>query len=235
MSFCPEKGVYETGEIMKACIGVGVGELTTQSMIHAAVNSSEDEPTTMPTKYFGNITAASWKRFSLLHIKYDSPSHLFQVFKIAWNLFSGGKRGATRSPKTASRSMSGTTPNPVGHCIVSKKHKMVATGYSVDAGGSKDAIGTCRMDAIMLFACRMSEVSGEQGWVNWEKELGKANIRFQIWRTSSRRSIARVSELKTSTQKSGKPPPGATWARTRDGKFVADAAILNLLQIATKT
>ena len=164
-------------------ISGGVGELTIQSITHAAVNSSEYM--TIPTKYFGNTTPGGGCS-PLLQTKYDNPSHLVQAFRVAWNLLSGGRRGATRSPKTASRSMSGTTPNPVGHCIVSKKHSTLATGYIVDARGSEDPIGACRIDAITLFACLMSEASGLQGSVNWSNELGKATIRFQIWKTSSR-------------------------------------------------
>ena len=155
----------------------GVGSLTIQSMTHAELKSSER--ITMPTKYFGNTASVSGDS-SLLHTKYDNPSHFVQVFKIVWNLFSGSKCGATTSPRTASRSMSGTTPNSVGHCIVSKKHRTLATGYIVDARGSGGAPRARRTDAIMLFACRMSEVSGVQGCVNWSNEPGKAKIRFQI-------------------------------------------------------
>ena len=154
-----------------------MSKLTTQSVMHATANSSER--TIIPTKYFGNTVSVEGGS-ALLHTKYDNPSHFVQVFKIAWNLLSGGRRGATRSVKIASRSMSGTTPNPVGHCIVSKKHRTLATGYIVDARGSGEAICACRIDAIMLFACRMSEDSGVQGCANCANELGKAKIRFQM-------------------------------------------------------
>ena len=186
-----------------------MGELTIQPIMHAAVNSSAGESTTMPTKYFGCIVSGA-ELFPLLHTEYDNASQLIQVIKIAWNLLSGGKRGATSSLMIASRSMSGTTPKPPGHCIVSKRHKTLATRYVVD--GRRSAITSgCRADTMMLFACRMSDVSGVQGSMNrGPNELGTDAICPQSWKTSSRWRMGRISELKTSTQKSGKPAPGAT-------------------------
>jgi len=146
-----------------------MSELTIQSMTHAA---------TMPTKYFGDTASVSGGT-SLLHTKYVNPSHLVQVPKVTWNPSPGGTCGATTLPRTASRSMSGTAPNSVGHCIVPKKHKALAAGYIVDARSPGDAARACRIDAMTWVAYRMSEDSDVQGCVDSSNKIEMAGNWFQ--------------------------------------------------------
>lgn len=132
------------GEMMRTFIGVDVGGLTIQSTIHAAVNLSESEPTTIPTKYFGDVVMKMELPSLLRTQEGDTSSYLVYRSTVSRNAtIRGGMESLiNRSSKTAFRSISGKIPFPGGHrdMVESKRHKASTTGYNDDGCESMDAI-----------------------------------------------------------------------------------------------